>query len=123
MIKELTEVGEVTEVIRQIEHFFMQGSTLLSKIITTYIHRITIVVLHQAKGLVQHYAVVHKRSTVYYPQANSLAESTNKTLQGILGKIEESTNKTLNPKPREGIKGLKSLCYCRIQVAVLMNGP
>ena len=50
MIKELTEVGEVTEVIRQIEHFFMQGSTLLSKIITTYIHRITIVVLHQAEG-------------------------------------------------------------------------
>ena len=42
------------------------------------------------KGLEQHYTVVHKRSTVYYPQANSLAESTNKTLQGILRKIVEA---------------------------------
>ena len=33
------------------------------------------------------YAVVHKRSTPYYPQANGLAESTNKTLQNILRKI------------------------------------
>ena len=33
------------------------------------------------------YAVVHKRSTLYYPQANGLAESTNKTLQNILQKI------------------------------------
>mgnify|MGYP002775178978 CR=1 FL=1 len=32
------------------------------------------------ESLVQHYAIVHKRSTVYYPQANGLAESTNKTL-------------------------------------------
>ena len=41
-------------------------------------------------GLLQLYAVVHKRSTVYYPQANGLAESTNKTLQGILRKIVEA---------------------------------
>ena len=33
------------------------------------------------------YAVVHKRNTPYYPQANRLAESTNKTLQNILRKI------------------------------------
>ena len=33
------------------------------------------------------YAVVHKRSTPYYPQANGLAESTNKTLLNILRKI------------------------------------
>ena len=33
------------------------------------------------------YTVVHKRSTPYYPQANELAESTNKTLQNILRKI------------------------------------
>ena len=39
------------------------------------------------KELTQHYAVVHKKSTPYYPQANGLAESTNKTLQNILKKI------------------------------------
>ena len=33
------------------------------------------------------YAVVHKRITPYYPQANGLAVSTNKTLQNILRKI------------------------------------
>jgi hypothetical protein len=37
--------------------------------------------------LTSHYAIVHKKSTVYYPQANGLAESTNKTLQNILRKI------------------------------------
>ena len=34
-----------------------------------------------------HYAVIHKQSTPYYPQANGLAESTNKILQTILKKI------------------------------------
>ena len=34
-----------------------------------------------------YYAVVHKKSTPYYPQANGLAESTNKTLQTILKMI------------------------------------
>ena len=33
------------------------------------------------------YVAVHKCSTPYYPQANGLAESTNKTLQNILQKI------------------------------------
>ena len=42
------------------------------------------------KSLVQHYAIVHNRSTVYYPHANGLVESTNKTLQGILRKIIEA---------------------------------
>ena len=37
--------------------------------------------------MTHHYAVVHKKSTLYYPQANGLAESTNKTLQNILRKI------------------------------------
>ena len=32
-------------------------------------------------------AIVHKKSTPYYPQANGLPESTNKTLQMILRKI------------------------------------
>ena len=41
-------------------------------------------------GLVQHYAFVHKRSMVYYLQANGLAESTNKMQQGILRKIVEA---------------------------------
>ena len=34
-----------------------------------------------------YYAIVHKKSIAYYPQANGLAESTNKTLQTILKKI------------------------------------
>ena len=37
--------------------------------------------------LTHQYAVVHKKSTPYYPQANGLADSTNKTLQNILRKI------------------------------------
>ena len=37
--------------------------------------------------LTNHYIVVHKKSTSYYPQANGLAESTNKTLQTIPKKI------------------------------------
>ena len=37
--------------------------------------------------LTSHCAVVHKKSTLYYPQANGLAELTNKTLQTILKKI------------------------------------
>ena len=39
------------------------------------------------ESLTTFYAVVHKRNTPYYPQANGLAESTNKTLQNILQKI------------------------------------
>jgi transposase InsO family protein len=42
------------------------------------------------RGLTEHYAVVHRRSTVYYPRGNGLAESTNKTLQTILRKIVEA---------------------------------
>ena len=38
-------------------------------------------------GLTQHYVVVHSRNMPYYPQANKLMESTNKTLRGILRKI------------------------------------
>ena len=38
-------------------------------------------------GLTQHYAIVHKKSTPYYPQVNGLAESTKKTLQNMLRKI------------------------------------
>ena len=37
--------------------------------------------------LTQHYAIIHKKSMPYYPQANGLAKSTNKTLQNILKKI------------------------------------
>ena len=39
------------------------------------------------ESLTTFYVVVHKRSIAYYPQANRLAESTNKTLQNILRKI------------------------------------
>ena len=38
-------------------------------------------------GLTDHYAIVHKKSTPYYGQANGQLESTNKTLQNILKKI------------------------------------
>ena len=46
------------------------------------------------RELTLHYVIVHKKSTPYYPQANGLAESTNKTLQNILKKIfnENRTN-------------------------------
>ena len=46
------------------------------------------------ESLTSFYAVVHKRSTPYYPQANGLAESTNKALRNILRKIvnENQTN-------------------------------
>ena len=37
--------------------------------------------------LMTFYAVVHKRSMSYYPQANRLTESTSKTLQNMLRKI------------------------------------
>ena len=40
-----------------------------------------------------YYVVAHKKSTPYYPQANGLAESTNKTLQMILKKMVNQ-NKT-----------------------------
>ena len=39
------------------------------------------------ESLTSFYVVVHKRSTPYYPQANGLAEATNKTLQNILQKF------------------------------------
>ena len=39
------------------------------------------------ESLTTFYAVVHKRNTPYYLQANGLAESTNKTLQNILRKF------------------------------------
>ena len=39
---------------------------------------------HVIRELTTHYAVVHKKSTLDYPQANDLAESANKTLQNIL---------------------------------------
>ena len=38
-------------------------------------------------GLMHHYAVIHKKSTLYYPQDNGQTESTNKRLQNILPKI------------------------------------
>ena len=42
--------------------------------------------------LTSHCAVVHKKSTLYYPQANGLAESTNKTLQTMLKKMVNEHN-------------------------------
>ena len=42
---------------------------------------------HVVENLKTFYAVFQKRNTPYYPQANRLAESTNKALQNILWKI------------------------------------
>ena len=39
---------------------------------------------HLIRELTTHYIVVHKKSTLDYPQANDLPESANKTLQKIL---------------------------------------
>jgi hypothetical protein len=49
-----------------------QGTHLINEVIAT---------------LTSHYAIIHKKSTVYYPQANGLVESTKKTLQNIFRKI------------------------------------
>ena len=38
------------------------------------------------ESLTTSYAVVHKQSTPYYPQANGLAQSTNKMLQNIFSR-------------------------------------
>ena len=58
-------------------------------------------------GLMQHYGVVHKKSTPYYPQPNGLAESTNKTLQNIQRKIvnENRIDWTRNSTMRYGHTG------------------
>ena len=45
-----------------------------------------------------YYAVVHQRSTSYYPQANGLAESTNKTLQMIIRKVVNENRIDWNQK-------------------------
>ena len=45
-----------------------------------------------------YYAVVHKKSTPYYPQANGLVESRNKTLQTILKKIVNENRIDWDPK-------------------------
>ena len=50
------------------------------------------------ESLTTFYAVVHKRSTPYYPQTNGLAESTNKTLQNILWKIVNENRTNWNTK-------------------------
>ena len=44
-------------------------------------------IIHIIRELTMHYAVVHKKSTPYYPHVNGLAESTNKILKTILKKI------------------------------------
>jgi transposase InsO family protein len=59
------------------------------------------------RGLTQHYAVVHRRSTVYYPQGNGLAKSMNKTLETILLKIVEANRMDWDRKlPHYGHIGL-----------------
>ena len=40
--------------------------------------------------LVQKHMIIHKKSTIYYPQANGQAESTNKVLQNVLKKTVEA---------------------------------
>ena len=60
-------------------------------------------------GLTQHYVVVHKRNTAYYPQANGLAESTNKTLKGIFRKIVNAHKKNWDCKLRLALWAYKTI--------------
>ena len=59
-------------------------------------------------GLTEHYVVVHKKSTSYYPQANRLAESTNKTLQNILRKIVNENRTDLDTKLHNALWAYKT---------------
>ena len=56
-----------------------------------------------------YYAVVHKKSTPYYPQANGLAESTNKTLQTILKKIVNENRMDWDQKLNSGLWAYRTL--------------
>ena len=58
--------------VRPLEFVSDQGAEFLTQVI------------HE---LMQKHMIVHKKSTVYYPQANGQVESTNKILQNILKKI------------------------------------
>ena len=53
--------------------------------------------------LTQKLMIKHRKSTPYYPQSNGLAESTNKTLNGILTKIVQQ-------EPHNWIESLFQLC-------------
>mgnify|MGYP000270547135 CR=1 FL=1 len=55
------------------------------------------------ESLTTFYAVVHKQSTPYYPQANGLVESTNKTLQNILRKIINENRTDWDTKLRNAL--------------------
>ena len=60
--------------------------------------------------------IMHKKSTVYYPQANGQAESTNKTLQNILKKIVDEDRKDWDQKLSSALWAYRSQQgrrYCR----------
>ena len=48
--------------------------------------------------LVKKHMIIHKKSTVYYPQANGQAESTNKVLQNVLKKTVETNRSDWDQK-------------------------
>lgn len=50
------------------------------------------------KELVDKHMIIHKKSTVYYPQANGQAESMNKVLQNVLKKTVEHNRKDWDQK-------------------------
>ena len=66
-------------------------------------------------GLTHHYVVIHKKSTPYYPQANGLAESTNKTLQNILRKIVHENRTDWDTKLHNALWAYRTSFKTRIQ--------
>ena len=70
---------------------------------------------HIIRDLTMHYAVVHKKSTPYYPQANVLAESTNKILQTILKKIVNENHTDWDDKLQSAVWAYRTTFKPNIQ--------
>ena len=67
------------------------------------------------ESLTTFYVVVQKRNTPHYPQANGLAESTNKTLQNILRKIVNENRTDWDKKLHSAIWAYRTTYKTSIQ--------
>ena len=67
------------------------------------------------ESLTSFYAVVHKRSTPYYPQANGLAELTNKTMQNILRKIVNENQINWDTNLQSALWAYRATCKTSIR--------